>query len=500
MFTAFRFLIYTLSGVFFIPYLVRKFGAGTYGLIALAGFLTQYVGLVQRCVGNAVARFLNIALNKADWKQANEIFNTALVANGFFILLQAPLFALALLNLDTLFDFSPDLAQDFKILVLCNIIVFFISMINGVISTPVQASNRLDITTSLESAQITLRIVFLVMLIELIGPRLWIIGVVDLSLAILNNSALILVCRRLAPVLKLRMAYVTKKWIRPVLSMAGWSMVTALGGYVFIKTDVWMINRFVDAEIAGVYAALLVWPNFLRQVSKQLASVLVPVYMIDYARGDLKRVASLSLSSAKLLGCFVGCSVGGLWVLGVPLLELWLGSGASIYINLFRMMLIYLVFTIGEAVLWQIYTTINKVHYTGIVSIIAGAMNILISLSLIRMGYGAMGVAIGTALAQIFSSMFAIPIGVCREFNIPGRQLLWNYGSALFCLFTGWAATTAAMALFDDQLIFSILSFVVVLSGGAWVGFKVILTAEERNVLLRITDKIGLSRFRRRDG
>lgn len=496
VFTAIRFFVYTLSGVLFIPYLVRKYGAGSYGLIALAGFLTQYVGVLQRCVGNAVARFLNISLNRHDWKQANEIFSTALVANVGFILLLIPLFVLALWKLDLLFDFSPEIASDFRIMVACNVFVFFIAMFTGVVSTPIQASNRLDVSSTADTFRIILRLVVLFTLIQTVGAKLWIIGVVDLVLALLNNAFFSVMCRRLAPELVFRWRHVTRHWVRPVLSMAGWSMVSALGGYMFIKTDVWMINRFVGKEIAGVYAALLVWPNFLRQISKQLASILAPVYMIDYSRGDLGRVARMSLSFAKLLGCFTGLCVGGLWVLAEPLLELWLGGGAAQYVDLFRLMLVYLTFTIGEAVLWQIYPTINKVHFTGIVSITTGIVNIGVSLLLIRAGLGAIGVAIGTAFAQILSSTLAIPLGVCREFGIPFRTVWRNHLYAGSSFFVAFLITKLSWNIYGVSRIGGVLCFIPMMVVGLFFIVGFVLTKDERQLVGRFVGKIKLKRKR----
>ena len=150
VFVSFQFALYTLSGLLFIPYLYRKYGAGVYGLIALAGFLTQYVGLVSNCVGNAIARFLNISLNQGNWKEANEIFSTALVANVGIILLQLPIYALALWKLEWIIDFPPEVAADFRVLVGCNVVVFFISILAGVVRTPIHAANRLDLSSILD--------------------------------------------------------------------------------------------------------------------------------------------------------------------------------------------------------------------------------------------------------------------------------------------------------------------------------------------------------------
>jgi membrane protein EpsK len=481
-FITIRFGVYTLSGILFIPFLIRQYGSGTYGLIALAGFLTQYVGLVSRCVGNSTARFLNVALNQNDWKQANEIFSTALMANLGFILIQLPLFALGIWKLHWLIDFPPEITQDFRILVTCNVAVFFTSMLAGVFMTPIQAANRVDISSTIDAFRLGLRLVFLYVLIKHLGAKLWLIGVVDLVLASTYGAVVFFLRRRLAPDLVFKWKYVTKNWIRPVLNMAGWSMVTVLGSCLFVKTDVWMINRFVNKEMAGIYAALLVWPNFLKQVGKQLASVLTPVYMIDYARGDWQRVARLSLSGAKLLGCFAAVIAGFLYVVADPLLRLWLGEDATQFVSLFRVMTLYLTYTIGSSVLWQIYITLNKVHFTGIVNIATGVINILVSMVLIRMGFGAMGVAAGTVFSVVLASTIAIPLGVCHEFKVSYNVVWWNYICASLVFFISLLSTASAVVIAQFSRVGSAFTLIILLLAGLGIASKVILSGTEKAI------------------
>jgi O-antigen/teichoic acid export membrane protein len=485
-FVALRFGLYTLSGVIFIPYLLWRYGEGSYGLIALAGFLTQYVGLISKCVGNAIARFLNISLNQNNWDEANEIFSTALVANVGFILVQIPVFALGIWKLDILIDFPAEIGTDFRILVGCNVLVFFLAMLTGVIRTPIQASNRLDISEGLGMIRLLLRIVVLIVLIETIGPSLWYIGVVDLVLALANAAAVYSIYRKLAHHLVFKWRYVSRKWIRPVLSMAVWSVVSSLGGYFLFRTDVWMVNRFVSKEMAGIYAALLVWPNYLKQISKQLATILVPVYMIDHAKGDNARVARMSLSSAKMLGCIVALGTGLLIVAAEPLLELWLRREVDAYVSLFRIMVGFMAFVIGESVLWQIYVTLNKVHFTGVVSLISGVLNIALSLLLIHFGMGAYGVAIASIFVLILYSSLAIPLGVCREFKVPYRIVFANHASAALLMLISAGATAAFLSLLGSSVLSALAAFSGIMAVGLSVAYWLILTAEEKALLLRL--------------
>ena len=69
----FRFGVYSLIGFFFVPFLLSRYGESSYGLISLAGFLTQYVGLVSGSFGDSANRYITISLNKDDWFEASQM-------------------------------------------------------------------------------------------------------------------------------------------------------------------------------------------------------------------------------------------------------------------------------------------------------------------------------------------------------------------------------------------------------------------------------------------
>lgn len=467
VFSVLRFGVFALSGIIFIPFLARQYGLGAYGLIALAGFLTQYVGMISRCVGTAVARYINIALNQNDWKQANEIFSTALVANLGFILLQVPLFALGVWKLDWIIDFSPEIATDFRILVICNILVFFISMITGVLGTPIQASNRLDLVAKVDILRLLLRLILLFALIHVIGAKLWIIGAVDLALALLNSFVVFRIYKNLAKQLVFKLSHLTRKWIRPVLDMAGWMLVSALGFSLFVQTDIWMINRFVSTQMAGVYAVLLVWPNFIKQIGKVLESLLGPTLMIDFAAGRKERMADSVMLGATLLNYFAAVAVGVLCAVARIVLPLWMGEGADAYAPLLTLMSLFLIFTLGEAVLWQVFPAINKVRFVGLTNLVTGMLNILISILLIFLGFGVVGVAIGTAIAILLKCAVVIPWKVCQELDIPLWEFVKIYfGSSLLFLFV-WQSVSQVIKLWESSVVGALaLSGVLFVLGG----------------------------------
>ncbi|MFT5705889.1 MAG: O-antigen/teichoic acid export membrane protein [Oceanospirillaceae bacterium] len=457
LFVALRFAVYALSGFLFIPFLVNHYGAGSYGLIALAGFLTQYVGMISGSVGSSVARFLNIALNKNDWQQANEIFSTAMVANIAFILLQLPLFALGVWKLDWIISFSPEVATDFRILVICNITVFFISMLTGVLQTPIEASNRLDIGAKIDVIRLTLRLILLVSLILWIGPNLWIIGAVDVVLSLLNAGVMYKVYRNLAVHLVFKKAYITKKWIRPVLSMSGWSLLIILGFSLFLKTDVWLINRFITPELAGIYAAFLLFPNFIKQVAGQFSGLISPVYLIDYSKGNLERVAEVCSFAYKVVfvfGVFSACTIA---LFSQEIIEILFPLYIDHAYILNALMFASTISVLGD-VLRPLFKAYNRMHLMGFVYIVTGFLNLLLSFFFIKLGLGVFGIILGTGISLFIRDLICSTLLATNLINKGNFYLLKNtlIGFCIAGLFI------SSQLLFDST---PLSSFILIFSG-----------------------------------
>ncbi|MDF7806276.1 hypothetical protein P4E94_02430 [Pontiellaceae bacterium B12219] len=437
VYVALRFAVVTLSAIIFIPFLVKEYGEGTYGLIALAGFLTQYVGFISGSISSSIGRFLNIALNKNDWHQANQIFSTALVGNLYLIIFQLPFFTAGIVYLDKIIDFPPEQSTDFRILVSCNVLVYLIAVMMSVIRTPIHAANRIDIGLKMEVFGHVIRLSALYILITKIGAKLWIIGAVDLTLAIIGLLGSSYITRLVTRNLRFKKADVCWKWVRPVMNMAGWSIVAALGQILFQKTDVWMVNRFLDTKLAGVCAALLIWPNFVQQIAKNISSLLMPVIMIDFAQERFERMQNMMMLFSRLFSIMAICICGCIMIFGGWLLELWMGESYRQYHLILILMLIHFPLTLAREAIWGIFPAFNKMHYLGISNLVSGCLNIGFSLLAVVLGYGLIGVVVATALSLIvqrtlFLSIFSVkllgikPIRLFKCY-IPGLLVIVSF-------------------------------------------------------------------------
>src|SRR5664280_1814435 len=124
------FAVAILIGLWFTPYLIRHLGVAAYGLIPLAMTITSYLGLATITLNGAVGRFLTIAIEREDTKEANRIFNTALLGN---ILVVCVLFVPALLassHVSAFFNVPAGCERPFAWLFFCVICSFFLTALN----------------------------------------------------------------------------------------------------------------------------------------------------------------------------------------------------------------------------------------------------------------------------------------------------------------------------------------------------------------------------------
>jgi len=320
------FLTSIAVGIVLTPYLVRHLGRAAYGLIPLAGVMTQYVSIVTRTVSSATGRFLTIALQRNDVRDANRVLNTAFFSYVALALLQVPIFGLIIYHANNIFTIPEPLYWDAIILLVCSAVSFLISLIAGVFGVPIYANNRLDISRALGITHQIARIAGIVILFAVYGPALRYVGYVNLVVGVSGVIATVLIGKRLAPMLKLDVHAYDWSKLRQIMGMGGWLLVNYMGMLLFLRIDIWVCNRFVGAEAAGEYAAVLQWSNLIRQGGIVLSGLAGPMIMIYYARSEMRQLIRLAQVSVRVLCLCLAVPISILCVFSSTILILWLGE------------------------------------------------------------------------------------------------------------------------------------------------------------------------------
>lgn len=441
-------------GIWLVPYLVGHLGRAAYGLIPIAGIMTEYVSLISYNISSSVNRFLTIALQRKDLDDANRVFNTAFFSYLGVALLQIPAFGLLIHYANTIFTIPAELYRDAIILLICSAISFLINLVVSVFGVPLYASNRLDISRTIDIARQILRVTGIAVLFLTLGPTLRYVGYVDLVVSIAVCLATVVVGKRLAPELRVNLHFYDWRKVRELTAMGWWLFVNHIGFLLFLRMDVWVCNRFVGAEQAGDYAAILQWSNLIRTSGGVMVAVVAPMMMIYYARSETAQLVRTTAVSIRLFSLALAIPIGLICVFSPALLGLWLGESFVRLSPLLILMLVHLIVNVGVYPLFSAQVAVNRVKWPGLAAVFMGLANLVLAILLVRrFHYGIYGVAIAAAITitlrdGLFTAIYGAhilrqPWHTFLKCYLPGLLLLGiilllGYGIGHYLYPTAW--------------------------------------------------------------
>lgn len=460
-------------GIWLVPYLVGHLGTAAYGLIPIAGMLTQYVGLISQSISSAVSRFLTIALQQDDSNEANRIFSTAFISYLGIGLLQVPLFALVISFADVIIEIPQQLYNDAIALLVCSAAAYVINLVTSVFGVPTYANNRLDIARSIDIGRYVLRLVGILALFVFMGPALRYVGYVDLGIAIIICPVQIAIAKRLAPALRLRVRHFDWSKIRQLTGMGSWLLVNNVGTLLFLRMDVWVCNQFIGPEAAGEYAAILQWPTLIRHGGAIIAAVVAPMVVIYYARSEMEQLIRLSKVSVRLLSLLLTVPIAIICVFSSSLLGLWLGESFRHLAPLMVIMLCHLASNVGIIPLFNIQVAMNRVRIPALVTLVMGALNVLLAIIVVRFAdWGMNGVAISGAVVLTAKNALWTPLYAAKILNVRWDTFMRPYASSVALLIALLTAGHFASRYFTPT---SWLDLVLLSTGFGIVGMVAVL-------------------------
>lgn len=456
------FVVQVGIGIWLVPYLIRNLGTAAYGLIPIAGAMTAYASLISQSISSAVHRFLTIALQQDDAKEANSIFSTAFYSYLGLGLLQIPIFILVINYAGSIINIPAGLYNDALILLACSAASFIVNLVASVFGVPMYARNRLDISRNIDIGRYGFRVLGIVVFFLSFGPALRYVGYVDLFVSLIICVIQVVIANRLTPELKLRLHYYDWHKIRPLLGMGGWLMVNQIGTLLFLQIDIWVCNRFVGPEAAGEYAAVLQWSTLIRQGGATISTVIAPMILIYFAKFEMEQLIRLSKISVRVLSLLLAVPVGVMCIYSSSLLHLWLGPAFISLAPLMVIMLCHLVINIGVMPLFNIQVAMNKVRLPAIVTLIMGVLNLVLAVAFVRyLNWGIYGVAVAGATVLTVKNALFTPVYAARLLNEPWHTFVKPYISSLVLLIslmaTGYSLSKYAVpASFYELILFSL--------------------------------------------
>ena len=265
--------------------------------------------------------------------------------------------------------------------------------------------------------------------------------------------------------------------------------IIMLGNNFLTQIDLLVGNRYLPAEIIGLYAAILLLPNSIRNIAFAISSAFTPTTISIYSSGNMEKLRKYSNRVIKLSGYLVGWPVAIISGLAIPILKIWLGKDFSPYEFTILLMLLPLTAHLAVNQLFNVQQAMNKVKIPAFASIIIGGMNLLLAVFFIAyLNMGLFGIVLSGVIMNTIRSVFFYPLYTATITNQPKFVYYKSLITPIFPTFLTCAIGLIAQRFLNINSFVYIIAVAFVLSILYMTLVMILLNLKEREAVLKLVN------------
>ena len=379
-------LITNLCISFFLsPYIIRTIGVEANGFVNLANTFVTYADLVVMALNAMAARFITIAYVQKDYKKANLYYNSVFWGNLIIVAILVVPAAFLIVRLQYFIEVPIDILLDVKVLFTFVFLGFFIRTGAPNYDCGTYITNRMDLSYIPSAITALFRCVFLFCIFSIWAPHVWYVGLASI---IITLTTLIIAgynTRRLTPELKinLRKPICSFSAVKELVLSGIWNSISSSGNMLLNGLDLLICNKFLGATMMGILSLSKTLPNILIQLSESIRGAFGPELTISFAKNDKESIHRCISRAMKITSVVVTIPAAGLVVMSDTFYKLWVPSQDAQLLHILTVLAIlsYLVNS-GVVILFNVFSTVNKVRYNSMAMLTSGLVSIVVTLGL----------------------------------------------------------------------------------------------------------------------
>jgi len=404
------------------PFTIRQLGDDAYGTWMLIAAMTGYLGLLVLGVPMASVRSFAQHVAEGDAKKLSEAIGGCmalyLLLGAIALVVGAGLYVFfSFYNIPT--PLSADAHRAFVLMILFVSLGFVGLLPEGVLA----AHDDFVPRNIVRLCGVVLRVVLTVGLLSL-SASLTVLASVQLACLAFDFGLCWVFIRRRYPGIRIRLQDFDWAMARRIFSFSLFVLVLNAGARLSFETDALVIGAFQDVGSIAHFTVANSFLIYLMEFIVAIAAVVMPAATRLKAQGKAAELREIFLKWSKIafsLSMMVGLF---LIVLGPRFIAWWIDptfeapAGEVLQI----LMISYLVFLPMRGVALPILMGLGKPGLPTIGFLIAGLLNLGLSVLLIG-PYGLAGVALGTAIPNVLFAALVL-VQACRELEAsPGHYL-----------------------------------------------------------------------------
>lgn len=239
-------------------------------------------------------------------------------------------------------------------------------------------------------------------------------GIVGLAIQSLVVSTLVFFAKMLVVRLRYKVTVggrltIDKQLMKNIFNFSKWIFLMNVAVQIVFYTDSVVLGIFSSLAAITFYQVALKPNNFLRNISGQLLTVVMPAGAQLQAQRDSGRVGRLLLEATRITAVILIPFVIVLAAWGRDIITMWVGPE---YLSSYPAMVALSIGIFATSLAGassQILIALNKPAFLAKVAITEAALNLIFSILLVKQ-FGILGVAIGTTVPTfITATIFAMP-------------------------------------------------------------------------------------------
>lgn len=393
----------------YVPIMLRLLGQSEYGVYQLVASIIAYFNILNLAFGGAYYRFFSQCRGDKE-KEAN-LNGTYLLIFLFFGVIAAVIGAFLTINSDWILGDKLTLeelrlAKRLLAILVANMVLTFPS---SVFSSIVLSRECFIFQRAVEIIK-TIINPFLVISLLLLGYGS--IGIVLATTAITIFGLAVNIWYVFARIkTSFYMKALDVRLAKEIGSFSFFILLDAIVDQINWNVDKLLLGRMVSSAAIAIYSVGAQINNIFMQITDMLASILAPRVnsIVAYEREPMPHLNALFTQVGRLQALIVFAVISGFLVFGKEFISLWAGEdyGEAYYVTL--LLIIPMAAPLCQTLGVDIQRALSKHQYRSLIYTFSAILNLLVSIPLIRC-YGAIGAALGTAVAQILGEWIIMNI------------------------------------------------------------------------------------------
>jgi len=429
-----------LSG-FVIPRFIDRYqGQELLGIWDFGWTLVFHTSLLTLGIASAVNRYVARYRINRNWKTLNATISSCLAIISISAIIgvfTAVGFTLCVPYL--LPNTEPELIKTAQWVVLLLCITAALQLPGSIFNAIITGYERFDILNLIRGVQ-DLIIMLGMMTVLIMGYGIIELAYVVFACQLMGNLTKVLASYQLCPTLHISPKRCRLTVIKEMILFGGKTVIQNLSRTALYQVNSILVAVFLGPATLAVYTRQRSLVMHTSKFVKQYAQVFIPKSSTFDANNNKKALQTLLIQSSKY-GLYITLPIMAvMFVMGGPLLEVWMGPDYKAPLVLCILAISHL-FSISQHSVYSILVGMGIHGRPALYDLVAAVFSIVLGFIILGIWQSNMaGAAIAVAIPVFLSGGVAMPLYACRQLKLP----VWQYMTAII---PGPIAATAPIAV-----------------------------------------------------